>query len=232
MKQAPRIDRSMLGLIDDPSDPAGVIGPNAVLQLIEALKAAGLYDVSAPVFATAGVADWLIDPPEKMVDQRRVARLHQAVRAVSSPEEGVALMAESGRLTADYILANRIPKPAQALLKLLPARLAAMAFVPAIKAHSWTFAGTGKFTGQAGLPTVFTLTGNPLCAGEHATAPVCIWHAAVFQRLFQVSGVASGTRGRDRLRGVRRPVLPVRGGLAHAVAAPLPAPAPAAHGRQ
>ena len=86
----------MHGLADDPSVP-GVIGPNAVLQLIEALKAAGLYDVSAPVFATAGVADWLVNPPEKMVDQRRVARLHQAIRAVSSPEEGVALMADFGR---------------------------------------------------------------------------------------------------------------------------------------
>jgi divinyl protochlorophyllide a 8-vinyl-reductase len=185
MTQRARIDRSMHGLIDDPSIP-GVIGPNAVLQLIEALKAAGLFDVSSPVFATAGVADWLDDPPEKMVDQRRVARLHQALRAVSSPEEGVALMSDSGRRTADYILANRIPKPAQTLLKLLPARLAAAAFVPAIKAHSWTFAGTGQFTGQAGLPTVFTLTGNPLCAGEHGSAPVCTWHAAVFQRLFQV----------------------------------------------
>ena len=179
----------MHGLIDDllaDTSVPGVIGPNAVLQLIEALKAAGLYDVSAPVFATAGVADWLADPPEKMVDQRRVARLHQALRAVSSRQEGSALMADSGRRTADYILANRIPKPAQMLLKRLPARLAAMAFVPAIKAHSWTFAGTGAFTGQAGLPTVFTLTGNPLCAGEHASAPVCTWHAAVFQRLFQV----------------------------------------------
>ena len=175
----------MHGLIDDPSIP-GVIGPNSVLQLFEALKAEGLYDVSAPVFATAGVADWLVEPPEKMVDQRRVARLHQALRAVSSRQEGVALMADSGRRTADYILANRIPKPAQVLLKALPARLAAMAFVPAIKAHSWTFAGTGVFTGKAGLPTVFTLTGNPLCAGERASVPVCTWHAAVFQRLFQV----------------------------------------------
>jgi divinyl protochlorophyllide a 8-vinyl-reductase len=185
MKQAPRVDRSMHGLTGDPSVP-GVIGPNAVLQLIEALKAAGVYDVSAPVFATAGLADWLVDPPAVMVDQRRVARLHQALRAVSSPEDGSTLMADAGRLTADYILANRIPRAAQMLLKRLPARLAAAAFVPAIKAHSWTFAGTGQFTGRAGSPTVFTLRGNPLCAGEHAAGPICAWHAAVFQRLFQV----------------------------------------------
>ena len=176
----------MHGLTDDPSAP-GVIGPNAVLQLIEALKAAGLYrGIPRRCSRRPGWRIWLVDPPEKMVDQRGVARLHQAIRAMSSPAEGVALMAESGRLTADYILANRIPKPAQALLKLLPPRLAAAAFVPAIKAHSWTFAGTGKFAGKAGSPTVFTLIGNPLCAGERAATPVCTWHAAVFQRLFQV----------------------------------------------
>jgi divinyl protochlorophyllide a 8-vinyl-reductase len=185
MKQALRVNRSMHGLSDDPSVP-GVIGPNAVLQLMEALKVAGLGDLSAPIFATAGVAEWLTEPPTAMVDQRPVARLHQVLRAVSSPQEGAALMADAGRLTADYILANRIPQAAQMVLKLLPARLAAAVFVPAIKAHSWTFAGTGQFTGQAGLPTVFTLTGNPLCAGERAAAPVCAWQAAVFQRLFQV----------------------------------------------
>jgi divinyl protochlorophyllide a 8-vinyl-reductase len=185
MKQAPRTDRSIHGLADDPSIP-GVIGPNAVLQLIEALKAAGLDDMADPVFATAGTADWLVNPPTKMVDQRRVARLHQAVRAVSSFEEGAALMADAGRLTADYILANRIPKAAQVLLKALPARLAAALFVPAIRAHSWTFAGTATFTGRSGVPTVFTLANNPLCAGERSTRPVCAWQAAVFQRLFQV----------------------------------------------
>ena len=55
MKQALRVNRSMHGLSDDPSVP-GVIGPNAVLQLMEALKVAGLGDLSAPIFATAGVA--------------------------------------------------------------------------------------------------------------------------------------------------------------------------------
>jgi len=115
-----------------------------------------------------------------------VARLHQTVRSVAPEGEGMLLMAEAGRLTADYILAHRIPRPAQALLKILPARLAARVLVPAIGAHAWTFAGSGRFSGCAGPPTVFELTGNPLCAGERATEPVCAWHAAVFQRLFQV----------------------------------------------
>jgi divinyl protochlorophyllide a 8-vinyl-reductase len=182
---AARTERHMHGMSDDPRG-TGVIGPNSVLQLIEALRLAGLGVFSNKVFESAGVADWLTDPPQAMIDERPVGRLHQAVRAMASPEQGKALMAEAGRLTADYILANRIPKAAQVVLKLLPPRPAAALLVKAISAHSWTFAGTGKFSAEAGLPTVFTLIGNPLCAGEKASAPVCDWHAAVFQRLFQV----------------------------------------------
>ncbi|PPQ38318.1 bacteriochlorophyll 4-vinyl reductase [Rhodopila globiformis] len=175
----------MHGMTDDPRD-TGVIGPNSVLQLIEALRLAGLGAFCTQVFERAGVSDWLLNPPQAMVDEQLVGRLHQTVRAMAPPGQGKALMAEAGRLTADYILANRIPRAAQVVLKLLPPRPAAALLVKAITAHSWTFAGTGKFSAVAGRPTVFTLVGNPLCAGEKAAVPVCDWHAAVFQRLFQV----------------------------------------------
>ena len=36
------------------------------------------------------------------------------------------------------------------------------------------------------MPTVFTLINNPLIANEHAEHPLCAWHTAVFQRLFEV----------------------------------------------
>ena len=101
--------------------------------------------------------------------------------------EANATLAEAGRRTADYILANRIPGPAQALLKILPAGPAARILVRAIGANAWTFAGSSRFEAAVtGGQAVFTLKGNPLCAGETAAEPVCVWHAAVFQRLFQV----------------------------------------------
>ncbi len=177
--------------IIDPAGPAAGageaarIGPNAVLQLIEALRAGGMADRLQTLFAAAGAADWLDAPPGQMVDERRVARLHRGVRASLTPHEAVALMSEAGRRTADYLLANRIPKPAQAVLKILPPRLAAEILVRAIRANAWTFAGSSRFEARAGSPTVFTLTGNPLCAGEQSPQPICAWHAAVFQRLFQ-----------------------------------------------
>ena len=170
---------------DDPG--VARIGPNAVLQLVEALKARDLADLIGPLFRHAGAADWLEAPPGAMVDERRVARLHREVRTVLPAAEANATLAEAGLRTADYILANRIPAPAQALLKVLPAGPAAQILVRAIRANAWTFAGSSRFEASvSGSQAVFTLRGNPLCAGEIAAEPLCVWHAAVFQRLFQV----------------------------------------------
>jgi divinyl protochlorophyllide a 8-vinyl-reductase len=168
-----------------PADAPAVIGPNAVIQLLQAMKAAGRDDFAVRVFTNAGVRAWLNDPPSVMVDERRVARLHQAVRALMPPGESAPLLAEAGRLTADYLLANRIPRAARTVLSCLPPRLAAGLLVPAIRAHAWTFAGTGQFAASAGSPVIFIMTGNPLCAGERTAAPACVWQAAVFERLFQ-----------------------------------------------
>ncbi|ABD89347.1 bacteriochlorophyll 4-vinyl reductase [Rhodopseudomonas palustris] len=167
-------------------DHAAKIGPNAVIQLIQALTAAGLDDAAKQIFAAAGVGDWLARPPGEMIDERPVAAIHQAVRRLLPPDQAVAVLTDAGRRTGDYILANRIPKFAQTILKLLPAPLAARMLVKAITAHSWTFAGSGRFSGQVGRNVVFEIVGNPICAGEHAETLVCVWHAAVFQRLFQV----------------------------------------------
>lgn len=176
-------DRAATG--HQPGAPTGKIGPNAVIQLVEALRAAGLDAAMAPIFAEVGVRDWLRDPPTAMVDEAPVARLHQAVRAALAPRPAAALMADAGRRTADYLLAARISQSVQFLLRLLPSWLAARLLVAAIRAHAWTFAGSGRFIAKAGLPTRFVVMGNPLCAGEHANHPVCAWHAAVFERLFQ-----------------------------------------------
>jgi len=165
---------------------AGTIGPNAVTQLIGALKLAGLDRLAGQIFRAAGAGAWLTDPPSVMVDERRVAGLHQAVWAVLPRPDADALMTEAGLLTADYLLVNRIPRLVQIVMKRLPARLAARILVSAIRAHAWTFAGTGRFKAKTGVPTVFEIEGNPLCHGEHTPAPVCAWHAAVFQQLFAV----------------------------------------------
>ena len=160
------------------------IGPNAVIQLLPALRAAAGETDAAALFHRAGAAEWFAAPPGEMVEAARVARLHQTLRATLPPDQARTILREAGRLTAEYLLAHRIPRPVQAVLKMLPPPLAARLLVPAIRAHAWTFAGSGQVRASAGAPVWFEIAGNPLCAGETVPAPVCVWHEAVFTGLF------------------------------------------------
>jgi len=190
------------------NDAAGVVGPNAVLQLQAAMRAAGFGEQLEPLFADVDALDWLVDPPSVMVDERRVARLHQRVRSAFPPARARALLTDAGLRTADYLLAVRIPRPAQALLKLLPPRIAAVLLTQAIRKNAWTFAGTGVFTAVVGGSVEIAIRGNPFCAGEQAQTKVCCWHQAVFARLYttlvspkvRVSELACEAMGNDGCR--------------------------------
>lgn len=154
-----------------------VIGPNAVIQLGEALRPhRGLAEA---VFAAAGHGDWLRDAPEQMVPEGEVAALHAALYALSP--RAIELAQEAGTRTGDYILANRIPAAARLLLRALPAALAEPLLVAAIARHAWTFAGSGRFVQLPGRPARFGIDRNPL-ARDHGH---CRWHEAVFTRLWQ-----------------------------------------------
>ncbi|MCC5959082.1 MAG: bacteriochlorophyll 4-vinyl reductase [Rhodobacteraceae bacterium] len=160
--------------------PAARIGPNAVLQHLAVLDAEigvawrgallHLADVREPP-ATAG-----------MLDEAEVARLHHAVR-LYVPDRASAIQRAAGLATADYILANRIPRAAQLLIRALPAPMGARVLSAAIARHAWTFAGSGRFRVRSHAPLWFEIADNPL-AQRAAPHPVCDWHAAVFERLF------------------------------------------------
>jgi divinyl protochlorophyllide a 8-vinyl-reductase len=142
--------------------------------------------VTRELFARAGLVDYLRAPPETMVNEVEVIALHAALRAELGAQQVSAVCAEAGRLTAEYLLANRIPRPAQVVLKRLPAWLAARVLLRAIGGHAWTFAGSGEFQARAGQPVVLQIANNPLCRGLSSAAPTCDYYAAVFQRLFEV----------------------------------------------
>jgi divinyl protochlorophyllide a 8-vinyl-reductase len=159
--------------------PLHRVGPNAVLQVAAALTAQDGAPAAARLFAAAGLDAMWHAPPSDMIDQADAARLHQALRQHLEPAHAALVAADAGRRTADYLLANRIPKAAQLVLRALPAGLATRLLLQAISRNAWTFAGSGQVTVQAGNPASITIAANPL-----ATAP-CDWHIAVFQRLFR-----------------------------------------------
>ncbi len=159
----------------------GQIGPNAVLQLVPVLDAVLGPDERARLMGRAGLGGLPADTG--LMAEAPAARLHQALRR-AHPDRARQIAAEAGRRTADYILAHRIPKPAQAVLRALPAALAGPILARAIAKHAWTFAGSGRFSVRSTRPLVFEIAANPITRAEHAKTPVCHWHAAVFERLF------------------------------------------------
>lgn len=163
------------------SDTTSRIGPNAVTRLAEALGP----DRAQDVFALAGLAHRLDDAPTRMVPESEVTALHRAARGALGDDLAEAASREAGRLTALYLLGNRIPRPLQAVLKLLPARIAARILTNAIARHSWTFAGSGTFKVVPGAPMRLEIAGGPIPRAGAADHPVCGYYAATFETLFR-----------------------------------------------
>ncbi|MFL9823713.1 bacteriochlorophyll 4-vinyl reductase [Rhodoplanes sp. SY1] len=168
------------------SDPAVArIGPNAIIRMIEALREQVGEAETARLFGLADLSHHLVHAPDHMVDERDVVAIHTVVRDVLGLAAARAAGRRAGELTADYLLANRIPQAIQPILKILPAGVSARILLGAIGKHSWTFAGSGVFTATAGHPVRFSIAGNPVCRGATADAPVCDYYGATFERLFR-----------------------------------------------
>ncbi len=169
---------------------AGRIGPNAVIRLAEALDAIESRAVTMKVFTAAGLEAYVGEPPQAMVPEGEVTVLHRRLRAEMGLTRAASVSWLAGLRTADYLLENRIPKPAQRALRMLPRRLAAFVLLKAIGSHAWTFAGSGQFSWRLSwrLGRVLTLTfaDCALCRADHAESPCCQYYAATFERLFRV----------------------------------------------
>ncbi len=156
------------------------IGPNAVLQHLPVLDA----EIGSALRAALLYRADIIEPAPNagMLPEEEVARLHDAVR-LFLPDRAARIQRAAGLATGGYILANRIPRVAQRLIRALPAPLGARLLSMAIAKHAWTFAGSGKFRVVSHTPLIFEIKRNPL-AQMRADGPVCHWHSAVFERLF------------------------------------------------
>lgn len=161
-----------------PSGQAGVIGPNAALQLAAAMTQMAGAEETGRLFAAAGLSAWLTTPPGEMVPVPEVERLY-AVLYRDWPVTASAFCTQAGWRTADYVIANRIPALARGVMRALPAGAAAHLLALAVARNAWTFAGEGTLRVLPGRPLKFLLQGHPLALAG------CPWHRAVFQRLFR-----------------------------------------------
>ncbi len=177
----------------DAAVSGGRIGPNALSQLLPLLEQAGGTELRQAMLLEAGIVT--LPDMSGLIDEAPVARLHQVMRA-EIPDLAPSLAWKAGKRTADYILANRIPRGAQALLKALPALFAVPILTRAIARNAWTFAGSGVFEVVSYRPLVLAIHDNPVVRGEFADHVLCDWHSAVFERLYRVL-VDDGLRARE-----------------------------------
>lgn len=159
----------------------GLIGPNAILQYLPVLDQTFGEEAREALLQKANVVH--IPDGTSMIPQGDAVRLQQEIR-LRAPVLAPDLATQAGEATADYILAHRIPKPVQSVLKVLPRHISANLLSRAIAAHAWTFVGSGTFRVRS--PWVFEIIDNPMVEGEVSDEPLCHWHAAVFQRLYNV----------------------------------------------
>ena len=155
------------------------IGPNAVTRLSESLRAAG-FDARS-LFVAAGVANAYDQPPTEMTAETDVITLYATLGAKLGADNAARIAADAGRRTGDYLLAHRIPKAVQALLRPLPAPLAGPILLRAIRRNAWTFTGRGTVTTAAqGRSFAVTFTKAPTCDVPTLRA----FYAGTFERLF------------------------------------------------
>ena len=167
--------------IPPPLKQAALIGPDSVLQLIPLLDRHVGKDARDRLLELSGLAT--LPTREGLMNEQPAAALHQAVRR-HHPDEASCVMRTAGALTADHVIERRMPVAALRVLRALPPWLSGPLLANTIEKHAWTFAGSGLFRVRSRDPLIFELADNPVVRGEHSDKPVCHWHAAVFQRLF------------------------------------------------
>lgn len=157
-----------------------MIGPNAVLQLAWAMERHLGAVRTAAVLCDAGL--FTLPSGDAMIGEDEVIQLHHAL-ARREPDHARAIAVAAGQGTADYIIANRIPRAAAYVLRRLPAFLAAPLLMRAIRAHAWTFVGAGALIPRG----AWQFSINRADAGDDTPPPSCLydWYGAVFACLYQ-----------------------------------------------
>jgi divinyl protochlorophyllide a 8-vinyl-reductase len=165
--------------------PAARIGPNTIIQLAHVLRDRyGEYLAGSLLFESTGYAMTAL--PGAMVDEREAQAFVRTVMTQLGERPGADVLREAGLRTADYLMANRIPRPAQWVMKALPARAGLSLLLKAMRANAWTFAGSGAFSVRTHAQGAdLTFHACAMCRDMRADGPVCDFYAGTFEHLIR-----------------------------------------------
>lgn len=160
------------------------IGPNAVIQTLRAIRELESTEAADRIAKRAGLPD---REPASMIPEERFVRLVHVVRDELSADRAQPILARAGRLTADYVVANRIPASFRRLLELLPARLALPLLLAAFRRHAWTFSGRSNYDVVGAWPGEIVLDDAPTCRGTDRGILTGEYYAAAFEGLLSLA---------------------------------------------
>lgn len=168
------------------SVPVARIGPNTIIQV-----AGVLHDRLSRSLAEAVLRDatpYTLDClPRDMVDEREAQAVVQALVRRVGARTATTVLREAGYRTGDYLLANRIPRLAQWLIRLAPRRTGLNILLKAMQSNAWTFAGSGHFlVVHTPRAPELAFEACTMCHGMHETQPMCDFYAGTFERLITV----------------------------------------------
>lgn len=162
------------------------IGPNAISRMAEAMTELHGRAAGEALFVASGMSHHWTQPPQVMVDEQDVMRLHHAARRRLGIEDYRRVARLAGDLTGRYVREHRIPRAAQLVIRSLPRSMGMLALSHAIRRHAWTFVGSGslRFKRDGRIMRLF-IEDSPLARGVRSEAPICDYYTASFERLFQ-----------------------------------------------
>ncbi|MEO0436371.1 MAG: bacteriochlorophyll 4-vinyl reductase [Pseudomonadota bacterium] len=158
------------------------IGPYSILHLVPILDETLGIPERGTLLRAAGINE--LPSGQTLAEESMAASLHQLLRQ-HYPAQARSIVEVAGRQTGEHIIASRMPEAARLVLERLPQWLAAPLLAKIIKDYAWTFSGSGQVEIVSRAPVVIDIRDNPVVRGEKANAPVCAWHASVFEQLFR-----------------------------------------------
>lgn len=156
------------------------IGPNAIIQTIQALKESYGDVQAAAMLRHAGQAHLIDYVPTGMVDEAEFYALVTLLTDQLGLAGAQQVLRRSGQLTAHYLLQHRIPRPFQQLVRMLPRCIGLALLLVAIRNHAWTFVGSGTFQFTLGRPPKLTIM-----TGQYASEAAYSFYGGTFETLLR-----------------------------------------------
>jgi divinyl protochlorophyllide a 8-vinyl-reductase len=185
---------------------SGKIGPNSLIQTVQSLKDFYGEEKARRILQEGGQGHLLTYQPHEMIDEGQFITLARMLYRDLGLTEALTVLRRSGNLTGEYVLKNRLPRPVQFIIKLLPQKLALKMMLTAIGKNSWTFAGSGTYTFTTGSKPQIFIQNTILRHAVEADRPACSYYRGAFETLLktlvskrlEVEEVECGAAGADR----------------------------------